>query len=288
MANLAIRGHATRGKEIIKILETLGGKNKIFSDGLKWFNGTNVDSYYTIEEDNYIHMRLGSRKCDYIKFTIEEFLEKFPYKVGNKVVAYYEGVLAQFTIQDMRWNYELNKVEYKICSSWLDTSVIIPYKEETMEETNKVVFDANAQCCDIMNNLIKEETMEERQYKELRMPLDDDDKLATEVTIDGSKMLPPNGYLIGKITQVDNGMLVEYVKKQPQYPKTYAECCEVLGIEVDLWFVYEDIDDNHINPACISNYRMRRLDLYHNLEKLIICRDAYWKIAGDEMGLGKP
>jgi hypothetical protein len=25
-----------------------------------------------------------------------------------------------------------------------------------------------------------------------------------------------------------------------------------------------------------------------NLFKLLICRDAYWKIAGDEMGLGKP
>lgn len=71
------------------------------------------------------------------------------------------------------------------------------------------------------------------------------------------------------------------VKKKPQYPKTYEECCDVLGIEEDLWFVYEDIDANHINPACISNYRMRRLDLYHNIEKLIICRDAYWKIAGD-------
>jgi hypothetical protein len=60
-----------------------------------------------------------------------------------------------------------------------------------------------------------------------------------------------------------------------------------LGIEEDLWFVYENIDENHINQACISNYRMRRLDLYHNLEKLIICRDAYWKIAGEHMGLGE-
>lgn len=28
MANLAIRGHATRGKEVIEILEMLGGENK--------------------------------------------------------------------------------------------------------------------------------------------------------------------------------------------------------------------------------------------------------------------
>ena len=26
----------------------------------------------------------------------------------------------------------------------------------------------------------------------------------------------------------------------------------------------------------------------NQLNKLLICRDAYWKIAGEEMGLGKP
>ena len=28
--------------------------------------------------------------------------------------------------------------------------------------------------------------------------------------------------------------------------------------------------------------------LLTSLQKLLICRDAYWKIAGDDMGLGKP
>ena len=28
--------------------------------------------------------------------------------------------------------------------------------------------------------------------------------------------------------------------------------------------------------------------LLTSLQKLLICRDAYWKIAGEEMGLGKP
>jgi hypothetical protein len=29
-------------------------------------------------------------------------------------------------------------------------------------------------------------------------------------------------------------------------------------------------------------------DLMQAFQKLLICRDAYWKIAGKEMGLGKP
>jgi hypothetical protein len=95
----------------------------------------------------------------------------------------------------------------------------------------------------------------------------------------------PQGYEYIGIDLADGKLLLK--KKPIEYPKTYEKSCEVFGIEADLWFVYEDIDGNHINPACISNYRMRRLDLYHNLEKLIICRDAYWKIAGEEMDLCK-
>ena len=31
-----------------------------------------------------------------------------------------------------------------------------------------------------------------------------------------------------------------------------------------------------------------KAELFDTLQKLYICRDAYWKIAGEEMGLGKP
>lgn len=53
----------------------------------------------------------------------------------------------------------------------------------------------------------------DRKYDELRMPLSDDDKLASEVCRKGVNIFPPIGFLIGKITDTDNGMLVEFVKK---------------------------------------------------------------------------
>jgi hypothetical protein len=37
--------------------------------------------------------------------------------------------------------------------------------------------------------------------------------------------------------------------------------------------------------GCTSGYKS---SLLASLQSLLICRDAYWKIAGDEMGLGKP
>ena len=61
------------------------------------------------------------------------------------------------------------------------------------------------------------------------------------------------------------------VKKKSKYPKTYEECCAVLNI-IDNWSIWHGYASVHLKI----------------LQKLLICRDAYWKIAGEEMGLGKP
>jgi hypothetical protein len=64
------------------------------------------------------------------------------------------------------------------------------------------------------------------------------------------------------------------VKKKPIYPKTYEECCKVLGY-----------DDRETYCICHTGANER---LFDSLYCLKVCRDAYWKIAGEEMGLGKP
>ena len=61
-------------------------------------------------------------------------------------------------------------------------------------------------------------------------------------------------------------------KKKPKYPTTYEDCCRVLNV----W--YKD------DVAYIAGYQNKLLS---NFQKLLICRDAYWKIVGEEMGLGK-
>ena len=254
MALLAIQGHPTRGKEVISLLEMLGGKNDRFKlEGLT----ENFIYYIYPEHNNNIYSAIIP--TNQIVFTLEQFEEKFPYKVGDKVI--YEDKRREIT--KMVWEEQTNTVAYK-----LDDKLY----------------------CNVINKLqpYKEETMEERQYKELRMPLDDDDKLATEVTIDGNKIQPPNGYLIGKITQVNNGFLVEYVKKQPQFPKTYEECCEILNIHPKPYFTYTwNIEETNVDIA-LTHHHDNLLNKLDNLRILLICRDAYWKIAGEQMGLGKP
>lgn len=63
------------------------------------------------------------------------------------------------------------------------------------------------------------------------------------------------------------------VKKRQKYPTTYEECCGILGMTYD----YPDI-----RMVSTDEY-----NLYSNFIQLIRCRDAYWKIAGEQIGLGK-
>ena len=56
-----------------------------------------------------------------------------------------------------------------------------------------------------------------------------------------------------------------------QYPRTYEECLKIVGD------IYSDSD--------VVGYRW---ELLTQFQRLLVCRDAYWKIAGEEMGLGKP
>ena len=63
------------------------------------------------------------------------------------------------------------------------------------------------------------------------------------------------------------------VRKQYKYPKTYEECLEILGYNIA-----HTIPMNHGHNGL----------LMMKFQRLLIYRDAYWKIAGEEMGLGKP
>ena len=76
---------------------------------------------------------------------------------------------------------------------------------------------------------------------------------------------------------VDNQQVV-FEKIGCQYPKTYEECCDVLKIE----YPYFKTEEDGISASTYKN------KLFGDLKQLLICRDAYWKIAGEEMGLDEP
>ena len=79
--------------------------------------------------------------------------------------------------------------------------------------------------------------------------------------------------------------LRRFLTPKPKYPQTYEECCKVMGVNHtnDL-----DICEHCDYKTEITYYEDSLLEKIEALYRLIICRDAYWKIAGEEMGLGKP
>lgn len=88
---------------------------------------------------------------------------------------------------------------------------------------------------------------------------------------DGYQFKDENGNVL-------NATKIVLEKKKKEYPKTFAECNRIIGIE--LW--------NTLWGEDATEYEEQTEDLIDTIIRLKVCRDAYWKIAGEEMGLGKP
>ena len=99
----------------------------------------------------------------------------------------------------------------------------------------------------------------------------------------------------GHIFKDENGNVIEakkivLEKKKPKYPQSYEECGKILGFNpihsLALQCVVASgysIEDTQI--CAFERNLTIRLEYFR---KLLICRDAYWKIAGEEMELVKP
>lgn len=215
MAKLAIKGDKKRGKQIIKLLETLGGKNTCE------LHGTNDVCAYIIEPtpESDIECRFLRANGEWKVFTIDNFLCRFPYNVGDKVI--FNGNVE--LINRMRWDGETIKYGFFTTKGIGEATAkdLQPYKEGTMEK--KISSE-------IINRFI---------------------------CLEGFEFYDDKGNII-------NTKEIIMKKKQPQYPKTYEECCKIIHSDPNFYI------DTHLYS--------KKLD---PLYKLLICRDAYWKIDGD-------
>ena len=249
MANLAIKGHTKRGKEVIEILEMLGYINQY-----NYSADTDSLCFYGNENPNiicYDWVNSCYEDEDVIVFTLEEFLEKFPYKVGDKIISL-KGV---GIITEMKWLDVDNEVRYRLSikndiDRWFYAKDLQLYKEQENMEKDKTIPSY------MDYNIKTEETMEEKTDKALAPDLKGEDYYGRRF---GYKI--PNGYEFDAI--INNEIILK--PKQLQYPKTYEECSELLGC------------DDKIKLYIIGEFT-----------RLINARNAYWKIAGEQMGLGKP
>lgn len=86
----------------------------------------------------------------------------------------------------------------------------------------------------------------------------------------------PEGYIFkDENGNVINATKIVLEKKKKEYPKTYEECYRIMDIDTGFLLTSYDLD---FWKGCLLT----------SLQKLLICRNAYWKLYGEEMGLGKP
>lgn len=106
---IAIQGHPTKGKEVIRILESLGGKNTHALYG----NGKDYEYYYHINSCGTIALSLKYDLHNCKLYTLEEFEKEFPFKVGDEVIfpvkiGWASGKVTSLTYREDKLKYEVD------------------------------------------------------------------------------------------------------------------------------------------------------------------------------------
>ena len=226
--NLAIKGHSTRGKEVIELLVMVGGNN------IHNFSGDDSYAYYVIKGKGCQNeIRAGEYIFgdeDIYLFTLEEFLEKYPFKVGDKVV---------YT------KYGDNCDDYPIIiksMKWMGTTI-------------EYTFNDCVTCL----------------AKDLKMWNGEPYEVISGISLNSYDYADEVELYLGDYEIVVRDGRTFAVKKKPKYPKNSYKCLEVLGVESI--------------PFDFSTFNK---DVIYKFQELLVCRNAYWKIAGEQMGLDKP
>jgi hypothetical protein len=217
--------------------------------------GTDKLCIYFLDKSKNITVEFYEEKIlthlKYDVFTLEEFLEKFPFKINDIVVN--DNYSCTGIIIEMRWDSDDRGVKYCVEFENLDTVVwfnhneIKSNKDELFHEDNKEPL--HELCEKLCNNKLS------------TLMID------SEVCDDEVELIL-NDYEI----EVRDGKTYA-IKKKSKYPKTFIEV-------LDFWHPDRQIEDDY--------QRYHKKDLIENFQRLLYARDAYWKIAGEEKGLDKP
>lgn len=196
-------------------------------------------------------------------------IENISEHIEGPIVYHIEGTSYVFTNEMIEGLVEEDKPKFKIgdkITNGKESFIVLQIAsnkyiiEDNLGEYDTLYFDSQNDW-----GLVREKvrTINEPLFKTSNMPL--------EKEIEWSL---PEGYVFkDENGNVINATKIVLEKKKKEYPKTYEECAKELGY-------------NQVMPRDhILGYMGTLLSVF---QQLLICRDAYWKIAGEEMGLEKP
>ncbi len=130
---IAIRGHESRGKEVIQILESLGGKN------VEKLEGTHKTFYYIDDKNEIGDEHEAYFPSTYKLYTLEEFEKEFPFKIGDRVISLTTGligIIIKFSENGI-YHLKYDNGIYSVTSA----SYLKPYKEMKKERNITLTLD---------------------------------------------------------------------------------------------------------------------------------------------------
>lgn len=131
---IAIQGHPTKGKEVIQLLESLGGINSLGQ------TGRCIGCAYYVDTVGIISSFGTCRHCGNRKiYTLEEFKREFPFKVGDRVISLTTGLIGTIIKLSENGIYHFNYDNgiYSCASA----SYLKLYKEMKEERNIKLTLD---------------------------------------------------------------------------------------------------------------------------------------------------
>ena len=316
---LAIKGDENRGMTLADIFISLGGNDmttRSFCDDTQYF--------YIDEEGDILNQDANTVTPEHFdKYTIDGFLFNFPYRIndfvklqenGNDVQVtnmYWDGTQVIYEVQEDNGKFHYNLTTLDLCPMVGNSSNVedgnemekvddeqfyfVRRPDNMVEYSGTLPSDCNLEVIKQKHIIFKTKEEAEEYQKIVGIPSNSEklNKIFKEDGLDitygysTENKVESTGYMqVGKtIAVIFNDanyedevelQLGDYeievrdgktyaVKKKPIYPKTYEECKEILGEKSYYGF-----------------------SVFATLQNLIMCRNAYWKIAGEEMGLDKP
>lgn len=253
MSKLAIQGNLEKNKEIIELLEILGGNNIYQQD-------CDEKLYYTINDEyNIISGSLEDLSLLFpIKsYTIEEFFQDFPYKIGDDVCIEEENILRK--IVKMKWENDEILYYFDGLEKGYTANNFQPYREEIIyynvgdlvktpdnkiRKIKNIVFTFGVTKYELEDeddilyyqSDLTPITLNVVNFEKINNYLQNNPVDGTENLIKIEDYLNYHNYILpDKILVNSTGLSISdfidwYDKNIIDYPKTYEECCKVLEI----------------------------------------------------------
>lgn len=249
-----------------------------------------LSDYLEEESMSYLtaNMKMIAECADKLAHLGEKLLNmtEMKYRAGNKVriksLDWYNenkgmnGLVGLFTPSmkklcgmvvtlDSAYNGKYTAIEKEAKGYYLDDSMIEGLADD-LTEVEGITLDeefatewANFDFSNSMNDIIRKRI--EENMSRIEQTLEGAMLYTGVVCPEGYEFRDENGNVI-------NATKIVLEKKKKEYPKTYEECCVALEY-------IPHTDD-------IIGYKW---DILQSLQKLLICRDAYWKLYADEKNM---